>query len=57
MHSNARSRIETFESNVTRNDVSFGARQKNLPLCIDYYDARSRCVGSCLLQVHPILIG
>lgn len=57
MHSNARSRIETFESNVTRNDVSFGARQKNLPLCIDYYDARSRRVGSCLLQVHPILIG
>lgn len=31
--------------------------QKNVTLCIDYYDACSRRVGSCLLQVHPILIG
>lgn len=31
--------------------------QKNVTLCIDYYDACSRRVCSCLLQVHPILIG
>jgi len=53
MNSNARLGIDTFESSVTRNDVSFSACQKNVPLYW-WFDACSR---SCLLQVHPILIG